>query len=46
MDLEPLTGEETRQAMAVVAEQLCVVWNARGAADGQAWKAELQRVIA
>jgi hypothetical protein len=41
VDLEPLAAEETRQAMAVVAEQLRQVWNARGAADIAKLEAEL-----
>ena len=34
VDLDTLAADtDTRQAMAVVAEQLRLVWNARGAAD-------------
>jgi hypothetical protein len=34
VDLDALTDDtETRHAMAIVAEQLRLVWNARGAAD-------------
>jgi hypothetical protein len=43
VDLEPLTEEQTQQAMAVVAEQLRLAWNARGAADIARLDYELSR---